>query len=142
MNPSSLSLSGAAGRTSAQIRWFDRHGWQFGSTEFSVAALVTLLFVGLFPLAAYVLTGFAVPTWPRDMPLLTFLWVTVLTLGYPTWSALESRSFAQWARGLEPAQRATETAHYAVRAAQARLWWVGVLAAYLGVALLGFVVRG
>ena len=142
MNESSMSLPGASARPAARTRWFDRRGWQFGSTEFAVAALVVLLFVGLFPLAAYVFTGFAAPTWPREWPLATVIWVGVVAMGYPAWSALESRSFAAWARGLEPAQRVAESTLYAARAAQARLWWTGVLAAYLVVALLGFVVRG
>lgn len=142
MNESSMSLPGAATRAAARVRWFDRRGWQFGSSEFSAAALVVLLFVGLFPLAGYVFTGFAAPTWPRDWPLATVIWVAVVALGYPAWAALEARSFAAWARGLDPAQRATETALFAARAAQGRLWWTGVLAAYLVVALLGFVVRG
>lgn len=142
MNESSMSLTGAAGRSSARVRWFDRHGWQFGSTEFSVAALVVLLFVSFFPLAAYVFTGFAAPTWPRDYPLTTVLWVAVLALGYPAWATFEARSFATWAGGLDPAQRAAEMALYNARAGQARLWWVGVLAAYGVVVLLGFAIRG
>lgn len=142
MNESSISLSGPSARPCVRTRWFDRRGWQFGSTELGVAALLVLLFVGLFPLAAYVLTGFAAPSWPREWPLATVIWVGVVALGYPAWSALESRSFATWARGLEPAQRAIESAHYVAHAGQARLWWAGVLAAYLVVALLGFVVRG
>ncbi|MFM1991424.1 MAG: hypothetical protein RJA99_4381 [Pseudomonadota bacterium] len=142
MNESSMSLPGAATRAATRTRWFDRRGWQFGSSEFSTAALIVLLFVGLFPLASYVFTGFAAPTWPREWPLATAIWVAVVALGYPAWAALEARSFAAWARGLDPAQRAAETALFAARAAQGRLWWTGVLAAYLVVALLGFVVRG
>jgi hypothetical protein len=142
MNDSSMSLPAAAARAADRTRWFHRKGWQFGSTEFSVAALIVLLFVGLAPLVAYVFAGFAAPSWPRDWPVATAIWVAVVALGYPAWSALEARSFAAWARGLEPAQQAAETAIYAAHAAQSRLWWTGVLAAYLVVALLGFVVRG
>jgi hypothetical protein len=142
MNESSMSLSGASARSAPRMRWFDRRGWCFGSSEFNVAALGIHLFVGLFPLAAYVFGGFAAPTWPRDFPLLTALWAGFVALGYPLFAMLESRSFQAWARGLEPAQRAAEQAEYAGRAALAKNYWFGVLAAYLVVAMMGFVVRG
>ena len=142
MNQSSISLPGAAARPAARVRWSDRRGWQFGSAEFNVAALIVHLFVGLFPLAAYVFGGFAAPSWPRDWPLATALWGGFVALGYPLFAMFESRSFSAWVRGLEPAQRAAEQAEYAARAALAKNFWFGVLAAYVIAALMGFVVRG
>lgn len=142
MNPSSISLPGASARSAAAVRWSERRGWQFGSAEFNAAALIVHLFVGLFPLAAYVFGGFAAPSWPRDWPLVTALWGGFVALGYPLFAMLESRAFSAWTRGLEPAQRATEQAEYAVRAALAKNFWFGVLAAYVIAALMGFVVRG
>jgi hypothetical protein len=114
--------------------WFERRGWRFGSTEFNAASLLVLLAAGLAPLASFVFGGMEAPQWPKAYPLLAMLWAMLVGLGYPAWAWLETRAFDAWLATVDAAARPAAQARFTARTSHARMFWLGVLAAYVAAA--------
>jgi hypothetical protein len=142
MQNTSMSYgAGAAARAASSAPWGQRRGWRYGNPEFAVKSLVAYLAIALAPLAAFVFGGFEAPAWPKAYPLLAALWAGFAALAFPFWAWGEARAFERWTLSLEAAQRDAAHAGYAMRAANARLFWFGTLAAYGLIAVLALTTR-
>jgi hypothetical protein len=141
MQNTTTTYGSTAARRGATAPWGRRLGWRYGNPEFHLKALVVFLFVGLFPLIAYVFNGFAAPAWPKAYPFFAVLWTLFMALAYPIWAWGEARAFETWTATLDPAQREAAQARQAVRAWNARLFWFGTLAAYGVVAVMAVATR-
>ena len=122
-------------------QWYKRTGWRFGSMYLHVTASIVHVAICVAPLGGAVLQPEELLKWSKDHPWIVLLWISVVALGYPTWTWVETLIFEKWVRNLPEAQRKIERTYYQLHAGMAKTFWQAVMQMYAIASLIGIALK-
>lgn len=119
-------------------KWYRRTGWCFfGNMYVHWTFSILHVVICLSPLAFGLIWREELLAWTKQHPWVAFLWVSVVALGYPAWTWIETMVFEGWVRALPEGERKLERAHYQLHVGLAKNFWEAVMQMYAVASLIG-----